>query len=217
MKTIFTLVIALLSATVFSQIKVEGKTVHIDGRKPGFEVTIPYGDKKMIEKELKNELKSWKGSYKSDGSIFVDDCKLKEMGQNTFDVYAKVMETGEDGATIFVAVDLGGSYLSPSEHSPQYKVIESKLYKFGVIAAKNVIAQDIKVEEKLLKERENELITLKKEKEKKEKEIADCEAKIKKNQEEIEVNETSQIDKEKEIEAQKEKVAETIEKKEAIK
>ena len=62
-----------------------------------------------------------------------------------------------------------------------------------------------------------ELAELKKEKEKKEKEIADFESKIKKNQEDIKANETSQGDKEKEITTQKEKVAETIKKKEAIK
>jgi len=217
MKTIFTLVIALLTVTGFSQIKVEDKTVSVDGSHPGFEVTVPYGNMKMIEKELKDELKSWKGNYSNKSFIFVDDCKLKEMGKNTFDVYAKVIDIAEGGAVVSVAIDLGGTFLNSSDHGQQFKIIESRLYKFGVKAAKNVIAQDVKAEEKLLKEREGELENLKKEKEKKEKEIADYEAKIKKNQEDIKTNETSQEDKEKEIEAQKEKVAATIKKKEAIK
>jgi hypothetical protein len=217
MKTIFTLVIALLSVTAFSQIKVEGKTVSVNGSHPGFEITIPYGDKKMIEKELKSELKSWKGNYKSGELIFVDDCKLKEMGKNTFDVYAKVRDITEGGAVVSVAIDLGGNYLSSNEHGSQYKIIEARLYKFGVKAAKNVVAEDVKAEEKLLKEKEGELSDLKKEKEKKEKEITDYEAKIKKNQEDILANEASQGDKTIEITTQKEKVVQTIKKKEAIK
>ena len=217
MKTIFTLVIAMLSVTAFSQIKVDGKTVNVNGSHPGFEVSIPYGNKKMIEKELKNELKSWKGNYSGGDLIFVDDCKLKEMGKNTFDVYAKVMDIGEGGATVSIAIDLGGTYLSASEHSSQYKIIEARLYKFGVKAAKSVVAEDIKTEEKLLKEKEGELSNLKKEKEKKEKEIADYESKIKNNQEDIKANETSQGDKESEITAQKEKVSKAIKKKDAIK
>lgn len=217
MKTIFTLFIALISVSAFSQIKVEGKNVNVNGSHDGFVVTIPYGDKKMIEKELKAELKSWKGNYKPKDFIFVDDCKLKEMGKNTFDVYAKVEDIADGGATVSIAIDLGGAFLSSGEHGEQYKIIEKKLYEFGVKAAKNVVAEDVKTEEKILKEKEKELEDLKKAKEDSEKDILDYQEKIKKAEEDIKKNETGQGDKEKEITVQKEKVQEVIKKKEAIK
>lgn len=217
MKTLFTLFISILSISTFAQIKVEGKNVNVNGSHDGFYVTIPYGDKKMIEKELKDELKSWKGNYKNKDFIFVDDCKLKEMGKNTFDVYAKVEDIADGGATVSIAIDLGGAYLNSGEHSAQFKIIEKKLYAFGVKAAKNVVAQDVKAEEKILKEREKELEGLKKAKEQSEKDIKDFQDKIKKAEEDIEKNKTQQEDKEKEISTQKEKVQEVIKKKEAIK
>ncbi|MGV6860940.1 MAG: hypothetical protein ACWA41_04160, partial [Putridiphycobacter sp.] len=206
MKTLFTLLIGLISITSFAQIKVEGKNVNVNGSHPGFFVTIPYGDKKMIEKELKDELKSWKGKYSSKDVIFVDDCKLKEMGDNTFDVYAKVEDIAEGGATVSLAIDLGGAYLDQSEHSDKFKVIETRLYKFGVKAAKNVIAEEVKAEEKVLEEKQSELENMKKEKEKKEKEIQDYQNKIKKLEEEIKENEAGQEEKLKDIEEQKTKV-----------
>ena len=217
MKTIFTLFIAFAGFSAFSQIKVESKSVNIDGNHPGFVVNIPYGDKKMIEKELKDELKSWKGKYKGGDVIFVDDCRLKEMGKNTFDVYATVQEIAEGGATVNVAIDLGGAFLNPNDHGDKYKIIEAKLYKFGVKAAKNVIGEEVKAEEKIQKEKEKELEELKKEKEKKEKTIQDLENEIKKIEEEIKENGKQQEEKLKEIEAQKAKVQEVIKKQEAVK
>jgi hypothetical protein len=217
MKTIFTLFVALISLSAFAQIQVEGKTINVNGSHDGFFITIPYGNKKMIEKELKDELKSWKGSYKDKDFIFVDDCKLKEMGKNTFDVYAKVEDITEGGATVSIAIDLGGAFLNASEHGAQYKIIEKKLYVFGVKAAKNVVAEDVKAEEKILKDREKELEDLQKAKEESEKEIVDYQDRIKKEEENIKKNETDQSDKEIEITTQKEKVQEVIKKKEAIK
>ena len=217
MKTIFTLFITLISVSVFSQIKVEAKNVNVNGSHDGFLVTIPYGNKKMIEKELKDELKSWKGNYKSKDVIFVDDCKLKEMGKNSFDVYAKVEELSDGGATVSIAIDLGGAYLSSGEHGAQFKIIEKKLHSFGVKAAKNVVQEDVKAEEKILKEKEKQLEQLKKDKTSKEKEIEDFKEKIKKAEEDIKKNESDQGEKEKEIGTQKEVVQEVIKKKEAIK
>ncbi|HIP37434.1 MAG TPA: hypothetical protein EYG85_11330 [Crocinitomix sp.] len=217
MKTIFTLLIAFVGFTTTAQVTVESKNVSVNGSHPGFYITIPYGNKKLIEKELKDELKSWKGNYSNKDLIFVDDCKLKEVGDNTFDVYAKVEGLKEGGGTISLAIDLGGAYLDASEHSDKYKVIEARLYKFAVQTAKNVIDIEVKEEEKKLKEKEKELEDLKKEKEKKEKAIQDWQNEIKKAEEEIKENEKSQEDKNKEIEEQKNKVKEVIKKKEAVK
>ena len=87
----------------------------------------------------------------------MDDCKLKEMGKNTFDVYAKVEENPDGGAYVSVAIDLGGAYLNSAGDAKKAKYIQAKLQKFGVTAAKNVVDEEIKEEEKALKERQKEL------------------------------------------------------------
>lgn len=217
MKKLMTLFFTLFTISLFGQVTVEEKTVNIDGSKEGFYVSIPYGDKKQIEKELKDELKDWGGKYKDGDFVFVDDCKLKEMGKNTFDLYASVSENPEGGAFVSIAIDLGGAYLNSKEHGAQAKVINARLHKFGVKAAKNVVDEEIKEEEKALQEREKELADLEKEQEKLEKEIEDYNKKIADNEKAIEDSKKNQEAKKSEIKDQQEKVKGVQQKKEAVK
>src|SRR5687768_4628131 len=119
MKTLITLVATMLTFGLTAQVKVEEKSVNIEGSKNGFYISIPYGDDKQIEKALKEELQSWKGKYTTKGYIFVDDCSIKDMGDNTFDVYAIIEDIQEGGATVSIAIDLGGAYMSSGQHSAQ--------------------------------------------------------------------------------------------------
>lgn len=217
MKKTFLFFALILSFTGISQIKLDEKKVNIEGSKDGFYLNIPYGDKKTMEDELKDELKDWKGKVSSKDVFFADDCKLKEMGENTFDAYAKVEENPDGGVFISVAIDLGGSYLNSTEHVSRAKVMESILTKFAVKASKNVIDEEIKTEEKALKEREKELSDLEKEQEKLEKEIEDYEKRIKDNEIKIEESKTAQTNQKTLISEQAEKLKAVEKKKAAVK
>ena len=217
MKKLSLLFISLFTLSAFAQVSVEEKKVNIDGSKNGFYVSIPYGTAKDIEKELKEELKDWKGKFSNKDYIFADNCKLKEMGKNTFDVFAKVEENPDGGAFVSVAVDLGGAFLNSNEHSAQAKIINARLHKFGVKAAKSVVDGEIKAEEKLLKDRQGELKDLEKEQEKKEKEIEDFKKKIAENEKAIEELKKNQESKNDEIKDQEEKLKKVEQKKEAVK
>jgi len=217
MKKTLTLLLALITISSFAQVTVEEKKVSIEGPKNGFYVSIPYGDQKIIEKALKDELKSWKGKYSDKKFIFVDDCELKEMGDNTFDVYAKVEENPEGGGFVSIAIDLGGAILNSSEHPSQAKAIDARLHKFGVKTAKDVINDEIKEEEKILKERDKELKDLEKDQKKLEDDIEDLKKQIEKNKEAIEESKKAQEAKKEEIKKQKEKVKATEKKKNAVK
>ena len=217
MKTVFTLFITLIAFGATSQIDIKEKNVNVDGSKNGFYLKIPYGDKKMIEKELKDELKSWKGKYSSKGFVFVDDCKLKEVGDNTFDVYAKVEENPDGGAFVSVAIDMGGAIMNSGEHGSEFKAIEGKLMKFAVKAAKNVVDGEIKLEEKLLSDLQKELSDFEKEQKKLEQEIEDFKKKIENNEKAIEDAKKNQEGKKDEIKEQEGKVEVVKKKKEAIK
>ncbi len=217
MKKITTLFLALMAVSTFSQVTVKEEKVNIGGNKDGFTVDIPYGDVKQIEKALKDELKDWKGKYSDKDYIFADDCKLKEMGKNTFDVFAKVVEKPEGGAIVSVAVDLGGAFLNSKDHNDKSKVMQTKLKKFGVSTAKNVVDEEVKEQEKVLKEREKELADLEDEQKKMEKEIEDYKKKIEESEKSIEESKKAQGDKKAEIKAQEAVVKKTVEKKEAVK
>ena len=217
MKKIITFVVALMAFGAFSQVSVEEKKVNLDGTKDGFYVSIPYGTLKQIEKELKDELKDWKGKYKGGDVIFVDDCKLKEMGKNTFDVYAKIEENPDGGAYVSLAIDLGSAFLNSNEHAAQAKLIDARLQKFGVKAAKNVVDEEIKEEEKVLKERQKELEDLEKEEEKMKKDIEDFKKEIADTEKSIEEGKKTQEAKKGEIKDQEEKIKTVVKKKEAVK
>ena len=220
MKKLFTLAIAFVTLSLSAQVKVDEKSVNIAGTsKNGFYISIPYGNYKQIENALKEELKDWKGKYSTpSGYIFVDDCKMKDMGDNTFDVYAIIEENKEGGgANVSLAIDLGGAYLNSGEHSGQFGVMKTRLHNFGVKAAKSVIDEEIKLEEDALKARQKELADFEADQAKKEQEIEDYKKKITDNEKAIEESKKNQETKKTEISEQQKKVDAAIAKKEAIK
>jgi len=217
MKTLFTLFIGCVTFGVSAQVSVDEKSVNIEGAKNGFYISIPYGNYKQIENALKEELKDWKGKYTSPGYIFVDDCKMKDMGDNTFDVYAKIEENPAGGAFVSLAIDLGGAFLNSGEHGGQFGVMKTRLYNFGVKAAKSVVDEEIKLEDEALKARQKELADLEADQAKKEKEIEDYKNKITENEKAIEESKKNQETKKGEITEQQKKVETVMAKKEAIK
>lgn len=217
MKTLITLVAATLAINLNAQVKVEEKSVNIEGSKNGFYISIPYGNQKQVENALKEELKDWKGKYTTKGYIFVDDCSLKDMGSNTFDVYAKIEENPAGGAFVSLAIDLGGAFLNSGEHGAQFKVMQTRLNAFGIKAAKSAVDDEIKAEEEILKEKQKELADLEADQAKKEKEIEDYKAKITENEKAIEESKKNQETKKTEIKEQETKVQAVMAKKEAIK
>jgi hypothetical protein len=217
MKTFITLAAIALTLNLTAQVKVDEKSVNIEGSKNGFLISIPYGDEKQIEKALKEELQSWKGKYSTKGYIFVDDCSIKEMGSNTFDAYAKIEDIPDGGATVMIAIDLGGAFLSSGSHSAEFKYMKERLLKFGIKAAKDAVGDEVKAEEDALKQKQKELADLESDQAKKEKEIEDYKTKIAENEKAIEESKKNQETKKGEIKEQETKLQGVITKKESIK
>ncbi len=152
MKILLTLLVLFMTLSLSSQIVVAEKNVKVNLTENGIHLTVPYGDRKVFEKALKDELKSWKGKLSTKDFFFADDCKLKDIGDNTFDAYAKVEDITKGGVTMSVQIDLGGAYLSSKVHPAEYKVFEKKLYDFAVKTAKDVIEAEAKTQEKVMKD-----------------------------------------------------------------
>lgn len=165
----------LIGTTTFAQKDIvisEGSNAFSTGNQNAFHFTIYNGDIKAITKAWEKELKGWKGKVGGKSEIFVDDCKVKSMGDNTFDVYSKIENVLGEGIRVWTAFDLGGAYLSSVAHPDRYQAARLLLYNFAVDQTKEVVKAEISVAQKLLSDRDSELNALVKNQQKLESDIA---------------------------------------------
>jgi hypothetical protein len=128
---------------VFSQksINVKERSENIGGGNNNcLVVTIYEAKQSEIEKAWKSELKKLDGKVSDKKEIFADDAKMKSMGDNTFDLYSKVVKVKDDEHELWVGVDLGGAFLSSSQHSSQYKAMKDFVYVFALNTSKEAMA-----------------------------------------------------------------------------
>jgi hypothetical protein len=170
-----------------------------------------------IKKAWKKQLKDLKGKVNDKTFIFADDCKVKEMGDNTFDVYSVVEEATAEGVKLVVAFDLGGAYLSTANHPEKYPVGEKILRDFAVEQTKEVVRVRIAAKQAELGGFEKELAGLVSEKAALEKDIVDCQKKIEEANTNIGKNVGNQANKQKEINSMKTLLTELEVKLKAIK
>ncbi|MEW6468680.1 MAG: hypothetical protein AB1458_07135 [Bacteroidota bacterium] len=170
-----------------------------------------------IEKEFKSRMKDFdaKVSSKDDG-LFGDNAVIKDMGNNTVDIYAKVEKVKDGEARLIVAFDLGGAFLNSSDHKDKYKVAEKIVYDFAIKITKGAIAAQLKAEEKKLEKLTDEQKDLVKKNENLAEDIKEYEQKIAKAKEDIEKNKQEQEKKKSEIEVQKKVVEEVTKKQNAV-
>ncbi len=196
--------IVLFTTSTFAQnIQVEEATASIDGQsRNSLTVIITEGNAGDVNKAWKKELKGMKGKVSDKKFLFADDCEVKSMGDNSFDVYA-VTESVAGGAKLIIAFDLGGAYLNSREHPDRFSAAKSIVYKFAVEQTKAVVSAQLKNQEKVLGQMEKDLASMKKDKEKLEADIEDYKKKIVEAQESIKTNIGQQAAKKTEMEGQK--------------
>lgn len=206
MRKILTLLFVLSFTVSFAQqkIQVSESSENIGGGSHNAMVVTIYGASvDDVEKAWKGRMKKWNGKVsKSGGEYFADDCRLKKMGDNTFDVYARAEQDGENDVKLIVGVDLGGAYMSSGQHGEQFKLLKEEVYDFAVETTKEIIGNELKAEEKTLKGLEKEQKDLEKENEKLHKDIEDYKKKIAEAEKAIEENKEAQGTKKEEIAAQ---------------
>ncbi len=221
MKKIFTLIaVAAFGLTSIAQkIEVRESSENIGGgSNNALTVTVIAKSKDDVQdamrsffKDLDGKTSSSKGEYKG------DDCKIKAMGENTFDIYGKVEEIKGEGFKMIIAVDLGGAFMSASQHKDQFKIMKEKVYDLAVKIQKNSIGSDLKDAEKLLEKMEDQQKDLEKEKKDLEGDIEDYKKKIADAENKIKENASNQEKKKEEIGGQKKVVEEVKKKMEAVK
>lgn len=178
-------------------------------------VTVYESSLDEVEKEWKKQLKDWNGNVKSKKEMFADDCLIKDMSDNTFDVYAILKEV-DNGVKIIAAYDLGGAYLNSSDHKEYFEKLTGLMYDFAVKQTKAAIDEDLKNAENNLKDLEKAKDDLEKQNKDLEKEIEDMKQKIEDNKKDIASNKSSIETKKDEIETQKSIVKKIENKRDAV-
>lgn len=176
------------------------------GQQTGLEIKIPEVNIKSIQSSLSKWTKSRKGKYNSsrkNPEIFQDNVMLSGVSENTVDMYT-ILTEDQSGVTIQTFVDLGGAFLSSSGHPQAFQAMESELKEFAKTQLVDKVSDDIKSEEKHLKNLESELRNLIKQNDSYHKDIADNKGNIEKQELEIAKNEIDQKTKEQQIKIQQE-------------
>lgn len=162
------------------------------------------------EDAFRSFMKKYDGKRSSkDGAVFIDHAMIKEMGNNTIDIYGKAIgKKGDPEITFVVAFDLGGAFLNSSEHSTQFKIAQDIVKEFAVKATKDAIESKLKDAQKVQSKLEDDQKSLEKDNKNLNDDIADYKAKITKAEQDIAKNKSDQDKKKAEIEAQKKVVVE---------
>jgi len=160
--------------------------------------------------DFTNDFYSSRSKYnRKTKEYFTDDANIAGIGKgNTVDIYTVIEENG-DGSVLNMWIDLGGAYLSHSEHQDRYVEAEKMLIRFGLEAAKEKIRLDIKQQEKDLDNLQGDLKKLGNAKERLEQEIEKAKATIVQAEQNIAENEKQQEAKGEEISTQQTLIEET--------
>ncbi len=195
------IVLASLSFVKAQNITVDTtKVVFSVGSKEAFIVKVYETNIKEVTKQWNRFIKDHKGKIagKDKSEIFGDNVNIKELSNNTCDLYTKIAEK-DKYIEIQTAVDLGGAFLTQKSHPEKYVVFQGILKKFAVNASKAGVLAQKKEQEKLLSKKEKELKKLVSEKKKLEKGIEEYKQDIKAKEQAIEGNKKEQELKEREV------------------
>ena len=217
MKKIVTLALAVtmsLSA-VAQKIKIKESSENIGGGSHNALVVTLYGiSPSDAEDAFRSYMKKYDGKRSSkSGEIFIDHALVKDIGNNTIDIYGKAQgKKGDPEITFIVAFDLGGAFCNSRDHKDLYKVAEGIVKDFAVKATKDAIEDQLKAAQKIQGNLEDDQKSIEKANKHLNNDIEDYKSIIKKAEDDVAKNKADQDKKKAELEAQK-KVVDDIDKK----
>ena len=170
-----------------------------------------------VEKAWRKQLKDYNGKISNQKKvIFADDASIKNISDNTIDIYTKFSQAS-NGVDMVVAFDLGGAWLAKSTHVQQYKAAEKILYNFALEQSKAAVGNNVSEAQKELQKREKNLESLKKENEGLKKDIERYKESIEKAEKSIKENEKKQKEAETAIQEQQKVTKELEDRQKSIK
>jgi len=216
MKNGIAILLILLSFSAIAQKKIKVEEEHMNiggGKNPCLVVTIYEASEDDINNGWKSIMKGYNGKVSSkDAGHLADNVVIKDLSNNTCDVYYKTEKVNEKEYKLIVSVNLGGAFMNPSDHGTQTAYFKKLMLDFANKTSNDAIADQLKDAEKALSKLESTQSGLEKDQNSLKAEIEKYKSKIKSDEDDLAKNATDQTKKKSEIEAQK-KVVETITKK----
>ncbi|MEO6884179.1 MAG: hypothetical protein ABI199_09160 [Bacteroidia bacterium] len=200
--------------SVFAQkIKVNEADEKIgNGTNNALVVSIYGASIKDIEHEWKSMMKDYGAKVSTKDGVFADNAVIKQMGNNTVDIYEKSEDKKNGEVKFMVAFDLGGAYLSSSAQSDKYKIAEKIVHDFAVKMTREAIEEQLKQQQKALNKLNDQQKDLVHDNDKMNKDIKNYQDKIKNDQDALVKNKADQEKKQQEINGQQ-KVVDDVNKK----
>jgi valyl-tRNA synthetase len=220
MKKFILSLVLIAPLTLFSQKKIEVRegSDNLNGSsRPSLTVMAYVKDGDKLLKAFKEKMKDHGGKISNKKELFADDCEWKAFGPNAFDAYAKIEEVKGEGFKLIVGVDMGGAWMSPSQHGEQTRLFKTLLEEIAVNVSKDEVGDEVAAQEKILKKELDQQKDLEEKNADLKKDIEDYKKKISEAESDIKTNEENQKKKKEEIEKQKEVVKLAKEKLEKIK
>ncbi len=207
-KTILSLIaILLLSLTQAQEIKVKEQNESFsNGSHNALVVVIPIPDLQKIQKEWKSKMKDfgYSGQDTKGDETDYDNVKFKSLSNNPVDVFTKFEELkGDKSVRMMVSFDLGGAFMSSSEHKDKYDYFKKLVSEFAVQTSKDYVQDQLKDATKLLNNLTDKKKGLEKDNVNLDDDIKNYQEKIKKAQGNIERNKKDIEVKKTEMDAQK--------------
>lgn len=205
-KLMFMLFVSIFSVPAFAdaiKIKVEEKNEKINGGTHNcLVVTIYDATPDDIKSEWKSKMKGYDAKVSGKDEIFADNALIKDISENTCDVYAYTEKINDNETKFVVGFLLGETWLSSKDNSASYKAAEKIVKDFAVAQTKDAIADKRKDAEKKLDDVKDDQADLEKKNKDLHDDITEYNEKIKKAEEDIKANEAEQETKKKEVEEQ---------------
>lgn len=198
--------VAFLSA---QDIKVETVTRSMSqGEQPGFSVTLPQADVKVVESGLASTLqgKSRNKPVKENNEWVMRQTVVPQITQDTLDVYARTISTTDGVVVEFYFKDSTG-FVS-KERTIINAQAEKYVYDFAKTQRKATIENQIDAAKDLLKTFEKDYASLSKDLEKQNQAVTKSQLEIDESKNKISTNEADQDNLRSQIQAQKKKVHE---------
>lgn len=211
-KLILLLIVATSSLPAFAgglKIKVEEKNEKINGGSHNcLVVTIYDATPDEIEKEWKSKMKDYDAKVSGKDEIFADNALIKDISENTCDVYARTEKISDTETKFIVGFLMGETWLSTSTNKASYNAAEKIVKDFAVKESKDALAGKVKVAEKTLDNVKDDQADLEKKNKNLHEDIDEYNEKIKKAEADIKTNEEEQTKKKAAIDAQQKVVDE---------
>jgi chromosome segregation ATPase len=190
------------------KISVDEKSDRIAGGQHNCLVVVIYDAKAAdIEKEWRSKMKGYDAKVSGKDEIFADNAMIKEISENTIDVYARTENgSNENEVKLIVGFQMGEDWLSSGKYAAQYKAAEKIVRDFAKKMTQDAIGDKRKDEEKKLKTIQGDQADLEKKNKNLHEDITDYQEKIQKAEGEIKTNEEEQAKKKTEMEAQQKAV-----------